>query len=330
MDNGKFMAKAAGVFSALILTFMILSAQTFAADMIDIKIYENAEIESDEIFLGEVGDVKGNDQGLVQKIKKIVIGRAPLPGKTKKIDSDHILIRLKQNGLVASQVNIIVPPNAVVTRRTVEIKSEDIEKIVLNFLDERLPFDKNKVKINDVQVNNKVILPKGDISYKVVIPKNTKLLGKLPLSVKFSVNGKFVKKVWVSVDIEVYTTVVVTKRPLGRYRLITENDIHLKEMNLAELSSSVMTRCEQVLGKRARRAIDSNVVLTPDLVDLPPLVKKGDIVLIIAESDGLRITTLGKVKEKGREGEMVRVENIDSQKGIYARVLDASSVKVDF
>jgi len=52
--------------------------------------------------------------------------------------------------------------------------------------------------------------------------------------------------------------------------------------------------------------------------------------MIIVESDGLKITTLGKVKEKGRKGDMVRVENIDSNKGIYARVLDSSSVKVDF
>ncbi len=155
-------------------------------------------------------------------------------------------------------------------------------------------------------------------------------MGTTLLSVDFSVNGRFIKKVWVSVNIAVFTEVVVTKRPLGRYRLITEDDIHLVSMNLAELSSSVITRLEEVLGKRTRRAIDADAVLRPDLVELPPLVKKGDIVLIIVESEGLKITTLGKVKEKGRKGDMVRVENIDSNKGIYARVLDSSSVKVDF
>jgi len=60
------------------------------------------------------------------------------------------------------------------------------------------------------------------------------------------------------------------------------------------------------------------------------LVKRGDIVFIIAESSGIKVTALGQVKEKGRKGQIVRVENIDSNKGIYARVLDSNSVKVDF
>jgi len=54
------------------------------------------------------------------------------------------------------------------------------------------------------------------------------------------------------------------------------------------------------------------------------------MVLIIAESEGLKVTALGKAKEKGRRGEMIRVLNIDSRKSIYARVLDSSRVKVDF
>jgi len=35
------------------------------------------------------------------------------------------------------------------------------------------------------------------------------------------VNGHFEKKVWATVKIEVFTEVVVTKRPLGRFKRIT-------------------------------------------------------------------------------------------------------------
>jgi flagella basal body P-ring formation protein FlgA len=308
----------------------MLSGQICAADTINIRTYEKTEIESADIYLGKIADVSGNDRALVEKIEKISIGSAPLPGKTKRIDRDRILICLKKNGIAPSHINIIIPEDAVVIRSTSEISSEDIEKIVFDFIDKTLPYERNKVKINYIRVNNKIILPKGDITYKIVRPRKSELLGTTLLSVDFSVNGRFVKKAWVSVNIAVFTEVVVTKRPLGRYRLITEDDIHLVSMNLAELSSSVITSREEVVGKRTRRAIDSDVVLRPDLVELPPLVKRGDIVLIIAESDGLKITALGKIKEKGRKGDMVKVENVDSNKRIYARVLDSSSVKVDF
>ena len=117
---------------------------------------------------------------------------------------------------------------------------------------------------------------------------------------------------------------------MRRYQLITEDDIRLQKMDLAELPSNIITSCEEVLGKRTKSAINANVVLRSDLVELPPLVRRGDVVLMIAESDGLKITALGEVRERGRRGERIRVVNLDSKREIYARVLDSKTVKVDF
>jgi flagella basal body P-ring formation protein FlgA len=67
-----------------------------------------------------------------------------------------------------------------------------------------------------------------------------------------------------------------------------------------------------------------------NLVEYPPLVKRGDVVIILVETSGMRITALGQVKKKGRLGESIPVMNYDSKKILYARVLDSSTVKVDF
>ena len=101
-------------------------------------------------------------------------------------------------------------------------------------------------------------------------------------------------------------------------------------MDLAKLPSGVITDPEAVLGKRTKRAIGAKTALRADLIEFPPLVKRGDIVVIIAESKGLKITALGQVKKKGRLGESIPVMNYDSKKVLYARVLDASTVKVEF
>jgi flagella basal body P-ring formation protein FlgA len=53
-------------------------------------------------------------------------------------------------------------------------------------------------------------------------------------------------------------------------------------------------------------------------------------VTIIARLEGLKITTLGEVKRKGRQGERIPVLNIDSRKVIFARVIDANTVAVEF
>ncbi len=101
-------------------------------------------------------------------------------------------------------------------------------------------------------------------------------------------------------------------------------------MDLADLPSDVITDPEAVLGKRTRRAIGAKTVLRPNLVELPPLVKRGDVVMIIAETQGFRITTMGQVKKKGALGDRIPVINFDSKKVLYARVIDSNTVKVDF
>ncbi|MCD6272106.1 MAG: flagellar basal body P-ring formation protein FlgA, partial [Deltaproteobacteria bacterium] len=83
-------------------------------------------------------------------------------------------------------------------------------------------------------------------------------------------------------------------------------------------------------GRRTRRSIDPATVLRTDLVELPPIVKRGDIVTIVAEAGGMRITALGKIKKKGHKGERLKVINLNSKKEIYARVVDSSTVRVTF
>ncbi len=316
----------------LSLFFFILeiSANLSAAGMTSIRVLKKAEIEDDKMLLGKIAMIKGEDSELVQKLRAIVVGSAPLPGKSRRIDEHYIKIRLKQNGVDLSRIILEVPEKNEISRGFIEISRERIEKIAMDFIYKKIPYERNRARVKEIRINRNVVLPKGSVTCKVVSPPNMDFFGLIPLSISFNVNGRFQKKVSVTVDIEVLTEVVVTKRPIGRYKMITEDDICLQKRDMSNLSSNIITNSEDVLGKRAKRAINAKTVLRADLVEFPFLVRRGDIVSIIAESDSLRITALGEVKEKGRKGQRIRVINLDSKKGIYARVLDSNTVVVNF
>jgi flagella basal body P-ring formation protein FlgA len=65
-------------------------------------------------------------------------------------------------------------------------------------------------------------------------------------------------------------------------------------------------------------------------VDLPPVVRKGDVVQVLAESAQLKITTQGVAQENGGVGQKIQVMNVASKKNVLARIIDAQTVKVDF
>jgi len=295
-----------------------------------IRVHDRVEIEGHEVLLGQIAVIEGSDARWIQQLKDIVIGKAPLPGKVRQYDRRYLEMRLKRHHVDLSAVILEVPPLVEVARSHVKIQQQEIKQIVSDFIFRNISRDNKTVRIKEMRVPQSVILPKGRIAYKVAAPRSRELMGKCSIAVDFSVNGHSQKKVWVTATIEILGPVVVTRKPLGRYKPITEDDIEVQTMDLADLPANIVSDPEAVLGKRTKRAVGAQIPLRTDLIELPPLVKRGDLVVILVESNGLKITTLGQVKKKGRLGERIPVVNMDSKKILHARVIDSNTVKVDF
>lgn len=301
-----------------------------AASVTAIWTLERAEVKGEQIRLREIALLKGGDSAFNGQLGAIIIANAPLPGKSRTIDAGYVKMRLRQNDIDLSQINLVAGKPVEVVRKSIEIPKERIEKIVRDFVHSRISGKSNNVRIKAVHVSDTAVLPEGTVSYRVLPPKKMDVMQTVPVSVLFKVDGDFSKKVWTAVKFEVFTEAVVTQRALRRYQIISEADVFLKKVDLTTAQSNLITRVEEVLGKRTKRAIGARSVLTTDRIELPPLVNRGDVVLIIAESEGLKVTALGEVRNRGCRGEQIKVLNLDSRKTIYARVVDTDTVAVDF
>jgi flagella basal body P-ring formation protein FlgA len=133
-----------------------------------------------------------------------------------------------------------------------------------------------------------------------------------------------------TVKIEVETPVIVVQKPLNRNQTIAKDDVTVVSMDMADLPSNYISNIEDVVGKRTLRAMNPKEVFRTDIIEQPLMVKRNDRVSIIAESETLRITAIGEVKESGVKGDRVRVVNLNSNKEIFARVLDPKTVQVEF
>jgi flagella basal body P-ring formation protein FlgA len=213
---------------------------------------------------------------------------------------------------------------------SIEITPKMIEDIAVDFLNAKIPWEKNRVKIKLVQISSGLVLPNRPYSYKVVPPNKTSYLGTVPLGIVFDVYGQSSKKVWATAKIAVETDAIVVQKPLNRNQTIEKDDVNIVLMDMADLPSNFISRLEDVVGRRALRAMNPKEIFRTDIVELPPMVKRNDRVSIVAESESLRITAAGEVKESGGRGDRVKVVNLNSNKEIFARVLDPKTVRVEF
>jgi flagellar basal body P-ring formation protein FlgA len=332
MERSKQTQKPNAAAAVAVLVLVLLAAATAAGSTgrISVRVYDQVEITADQIQLGKIARIDGDDAGLVRELEALVIGRSPLPGKSRSLDSAAILLRLKQSGIDLARIELQIPPEVQVSRGAVEVGRERIEQIVTAFIQQQFAGKGQTVRIKEIRGAEPVLLPKGSLSHQVAAPRNSALSGSMPLTVTLKVNDEIEKRMMVTAVVEVLVNAVVTTRPLGRFKPIEESDVEVRPVDVSGLPSDYIADPEVVLGKRTRRLLDANTVLRPDLVESQPIVKRGDRVRIIVESPGMRITAVGEVKQNGCLGERIPVANLDTNKVIQARVVDPQTVKIDF
>lgn len=133
---------------------------------------------------------------------------------------------------------------------------------------------------------------------------------------------------WVSADIEVIRPVVVARRPLSSFHVVTVDDVELVPHPLVRKGERYAFSLEEIVGKRVRRSVPQGAPILLGMVDDVPIIRPGDHVTLIVEGEGIEITTMGEAKENGYLGRRVAVMNVESKKVVYGKVRDASSVVV--
>jgi flagellar basal body P-ring formation protein FlgA len=304
--------------------------ETAEPNITTITISGKSETDNADVRLGDIADIRNGDPALIQKLQNLVIGAAAFPGRSRNFDEPYIRTRLKQSNVDFAQIVFQSPEIIEVSTKSIEISRKMIEDIVLSFLDNNIPWDKNRVSVKLVQASENLFLPDRPYTYKVIPPIRTRYLGNVPLSVVFEVQGQPSLKAWATVKIGVETDVVVVRKPLDRNQTIEKDDVTVASMDMADLPSNYISAPEDVVGKKTLRTMNPKEVFRTDIVELPPMVRRNDRVSIVAESESLRITAVGEVKESGGKGDRVKVVNLNSNKEIFARVLDPKTVRVEF
>lgn len=220
--------------------------------------------------------------------------------------------------------------NQQTTQKVQTIQPAQIRAAVKRHIERHAPWDAEQMIVKQIKFNRQISLPAGKVALHVSAPKHTDWLGAIPFTVGVAVNGQRKAAHTVPVNIEVWSDVIMTTKPLGRFEPIDRDDVQIKRMDLARVPSNALLSVDDVLGKRANRNIAANCILRNDHVEMPPLIKRGDLVEVVAESPMLKISIKALAKENGRQGDRIKVVNLRSKKTLYALVVDGQTVRVEF
>ncbi len=148
------------------------------------------------------------------------------------------------------------------------------------------------------------------------------------VAVRISCAGEQPWNIYVTGRIRALRQVVVTARPMGRGETITASDLMLLDQELDQLRRGYFTEPAEVIGKVVKRPIPGNRVVESRAIAMPRLIKRGEMVQIVAENQTVRVQMEGVALSDGALGDRIQVRNRRSGRVVSAVVNGSGQVDV--
>jgi flagella basal body P-ring formation protein FlgA len=285
-----------------------------------------ASVDGEAIRLGDIASLAGT----AAELARLDIQPAPKPGTTLSVAGAAILERLRAHGVDLGRMRYVIPPLVRVRRRAQEVPAAAIRALVEEHVGRQLDALGGRALLRSVEVPGPVQLAPGPYGTRVEAGRRGPPTGRARVTVDFVQNDAVVETVTATAHVEVFEEVYVARRAIPRGTILGPDDLLAERRAAAALPRGAVLRAADAIGMEAKVPISALTPLRHDQLGAPVLVRRGDIVTLVAESGPLRITTKGEVREDGpREGQ-VRVWNLGSRREVVGRVVDGKTVVVSF
>lgn len=160
-----------------------------------------------------------------------------------------------------------------------------------------------------------------------VKPTNTLRLGRN--SIEVSCQHRSSWSLMLNADIEVWRDVVVLRDHLSRGQRVKRTSIVLQQRNIGDLQRGYYTNIKDIMGNVSKRSLKAGTAISPSMINLPIIVKRGQAITLRAERPGFSVNMKGFALKKGRKGDRIKVKNGKSNKVLYGRIVDSDLVLID-
>lgn len=184
------------------------------------------------------------------------------------------------------------------------------------------------IQVSLTSLNKQLSLSQCGQALQVNMAPGAKLLGNSSLTVSCDSPQKW--KIHVAAHIDGKVNALVARYPIPRGTMVQERDLEFVLQRYSQLNHGYYGSANLLNNMEAKRNIKAGQIITPNMLKAQKLVLRGQHITIIAQNGGLNLRVKGKALMDGQQGQTIKVENLNSKKLIYARVISSGVVKVNF
>jgi flagella basal body P-ring formation protein FlgA len=300
-------------------------ASSISATDIKIVINETSLVSGPDIFLKDIAEISASEI-FKQSLETIEIGMSPKPDKLKSFDKKKIILAIKRQKYLPENISISSPARIYVKRSSQKISKDDIRQLIDGKLS--LLFQGREYQMKTFNVRGFESYPDGNVEFRLSSGDLVNKKGKLSCSVDIIIDGSKQDRLNVSGEVAVYENILHVAKSYSKGEKIATADVYSEKKNIFNVSGNFIKTYDEIDRLILKSSVRRGECLNSDLFVNPPMVKKGDIIKLVAKQSSLLIVTSGISKENGFANDVIKVENLNSGKLVRGIVKGKSKVEV--
>ncbi len=210
------------------------------------------------------------------------------------------------------------------------IKGTEIKALVKDYIEANMPWLQDGMRIDFLGRISDLHVQGGEISCKARNRQDEAYIGDSIFTVGVYDDGTLLREERVHVRMEAAMDVVMSTKYLMRDKEIDSDSVKLVRKWFNQMPANAVTQIEDVVGKLLYSDIRPNMEIKRNMLKAVKTIKRGKMVKMVLESGPLTIVTFGLCEEDGSRGDYIKIRNTSSNKTVYAKIMDDSSVRVEF
>lgn len=330
---------------------VILAVTLCAADIATaavVRIKSRASVSGTYVYLRDLADVSGVDAKTQAKLEGIVIGPAPVSGRTLRLDYAAIRKQLQSAGVNLARVTFTghnaVQVRAAADRPKIQRTSFEVAGIgiantatqrraetlltnaVRQYVRRQAPdVGRLDVRLDVDPADARRVVSAHRLAYDVRGGSKPWVDRGQTLKVRFYDPRRRLQEIAVRCFVSRSPYVLAARYRIPRGEIIQAEDLEWRQVESAGRSFRDL---RDVVGKETSRAVAKGRVLTKSDVRRVPLVRSNDVVQVSSSRNGITVSRYMKARKEGALGEIVPFAELQGRDVILAKVTGQGRAKV--
>jgi flagella basal body P-ring formation protein FlgA len=326
--------------SKIVLFFTLIVLSGFSADAAEVRLKSEHHCRSALVLLGDVAEVHDTDANKQAALSQIEL--FPAPARVENIRQREIQELLALRGVSLADCRfagasiVKIHPMGAEQAKSETARSfgrgeldhtrQRVEQAIVAYLQANVdPTAPWEVKL---QADEPLVqLASASDAALTVDGGRTPWVGKQSFVVSAQSRDGMTRSS-VSAQVTVPTMILTAVRPIRRGDIVQAADVQLQPATDFANVRDVIHRVEEVVGKEANRPIAAGQPLDSQAIRLPLLVRRGELVTVVARAAGVQVRTTARAQDEGSRGDVITIQSLENQQRYSARVADFRTVEV--